>query len=132
MISSQTVVGAVCLHPALTFSVPPSPPTYHTDAIYSCQLHTSADSPWPLPHFYTWHRARLDANCLNVLALKQSLCWSNMLPVLLQFHTLQSFKKRRRVLSWLSSSSLIELSQTGVCYKVVMFQRTAGIIIVLE
>lgn len=36
------------------------------------------------------------------------------------------------MLSWLSSASLIELSQTGVCYKAVMFQRTAGIIIVLE
>lgn len=84
MISSQTVVAAVCLHPALTFSVTPtpSPPLYHTDAIF-----------------------------------------------LASFIQAQIHLKRTRVLSWLSSASLIELSQTGVCYKAVMFQRTAGIIV---
>lgn len=82
MISSQTVVGAVCLHPALTFSVTPHPPPlHHTDAIF-----------------------------------------------LASFIQAQIHLKRARLLSWLSSASLIELSQTGVCYKAVMFQRTAGII----
>lgn len=84
MVSSQTVVGAVCLHPALTFSVTP-PPLHHTDAIF-----------------------------------------------LASFVQAQIHLKRARLLSWLSSASLIELSQTGVCYKAVMVQRTAGIIVVLE